>query len=125
MDWTYATIPLSENSMVKLHSEKENKHNVENPKNPSNDYVYHIDRLGNYSCYFTFLAPVKEKFKDEKVDEIWKMNFDGANSRSGKGTGVVITSPRGQVFNFTFRLEFEATNNVEKYEALLLGPGNN
>ena len=49
------------------------------------------------------------------------MNFDGAHSRSGKGAGVVITSPKGQIFNFAFRLEFEATNNVAKCEALLLG----
>ena len=84
MEWTYATIPLSEDTMVKFHSEKEKKHHVENPKKPSNEYVYHTDSLGNYSCYSTFLAPVKEIVKDEKVDEIWKMNFDGAHSRSGK-----------------------------------------
>ena len=67
------------------------------------------------------MAPVKEKIKDEKVDEIWKMNFDGCHSRYGKGAGFVINSPGGQVFNFSFRLEFEATNNVAEYEALLLG----
>ena len=66
--------------MVKLHSEKEKKHHVENPKNPSNEYVYHTHSLGNYSCYSTFMVPVKGKFKDERVDEIWKMNFDGAHS---------------------------------------------
>ena len=49
------------------------------------------------------------------------MNFDGDHSRAGKGVGVVITSPKGQTFNFAFRLEFEATNNVAEYEALLLG----
>ena len=49
------------------------------------------------------------------------MNFDGAHSRAGKGTGVVITSPKGTTFNFAYRLEFEATNNVTEYEALLLG----
>ena len=97
------------------------KYHVGNPKKPSNEYVYHTDSLGNYSCYSTFLAPVKEKLKDETVDEIWKMNFDGTHSRSGKGAGVVITSPRGQVFNFSFRMEFEATNNVAECEALLLG----
>ena len=32
-----------------------------------------------------------------------------------------MTSPKGQVFSFSFRLEFEATNNVAEYEALLLG----
>ena len=54
MDWTYATVPLSEDTMVKLHSEKENKHNVENPKNPSNEYVYNTYFLGNYSFFSTF-----------------------------------------------------------------------
>ena len=48
------------------------------------------------------------------------MNFDGAHSRAGKGAGVVITSPKGKIFNFAYRLEFEATNNVAKYGALLL-----
>ena len=70
MHWNYAIVPLYENTMVKLHSEKEKKHYVENPKNPFNEYVYHTNNLGNYSFYSTFLALVKEKFKDEEVDEI-------------------------------------------------------
>ena len=59
--------------------------------------------------------------KYEKVDEIWKMNFYGAYLRYGKGASVFITSPKGKTFNFSYRLEFEATNNVAEYEALLLG----
>ena len=121
MDWTYATVPASEDSLVRLHREKEWKHHVEYPKKPSNEYVYNTDEIGSYTCYSTFLAPIKEKIKDEKVDAIWKMNFDGAHSREGKGVGIVITSPSGQIFNFASKLEFEATNNVAEYEALLLG----
>ena len=49
------------------------------------------------------------------------MNFDGAYSKMGKWASVVIISPEGKVFNFAFRLEFEANNNVAEYEALLLG----
>ena len=49
------------------------------------------------------------------------MNFDGAYSKAGKGAGIVIISPEGKFFNFSFRLEFEATNNVAEYEVLLLG----
>jgi ribonuclease HI len=49
------------------------------------------------------------------------MNFDGAFSRSGKGVGIFIESPFGQEFKFAYRLEFNATNNVVEYEALLLG----
>ena len=67
------------------------------------------------------MDPIHEEIKDEKVDELWRMNFDGAYSRVGKEVGIFITSPKGKVFNFAFRLEFEATNNVAEYEALLLG----
>jgi ribonuclease HI len=49
------------------------------------------------------------------------MNFDGAHSRSGKGVRIVLTSPTKQSYKLSFRLEFDATNNVVEYEALLPG----
>jgi ribonuclease HI len=49
------------------------------------------------------------------------MNFDGAFSRAGKGAGIVLQAPNGKVSKFAYRLEFDATNNVAEYEALLLG----
>ena len=61
------------------------------------------------------------KVKVENTNEVWKMHFDGAHSRSGKGVGIDIESPSGQEFSFAYRLEFDATNNVAEYEALLLG----
>ena len=49
------------------------------------------------------------------------MYFDGAYSKAGKGVGIVIISPSNQIYNFAFRLEFEASNNVVEYETLFLG----
>ena len=121
MDLTYATFPSSENSFVKLYREKERKLHVEDTNEPLNEIVYHMSDIGNYSICSIFLAPVKENFKEEKIDEVWKMHFDGAHSRSGKGEGNVLTSPSKQSYYFAFRLEFEVTNNVAEYEALLLG----
>jgi ribonuclease HI len=66
-------------------------------------------------------VPLEEEVKDDRVDEVWYMNFDGAFSRVGKGAGIVIQSPNDQKFKFAYRLEFDATNNVAEYEALLLG----
>ena len=63
MDWTYVTVPLSENTMVKLHSEKEKKHHVENPKKPSNEYVYHTYSLGNYLSTLPFWPQLKKNLK--------------------------------------------------------------
>ena len=111
MDWTYATVPASEFSLVKLYSKKEKRHHVENPQRPLNEYAYHTDENGSYQINSTFLEPIQEEIKTEKLSELWKMNFDGAYSKTGKGAGVVIVSPEGKVFNFAFRLEFEATNS--------------
>ena len=48
------------------------------------------------------------------------MYFDGAYSKAGKGACIVIISPSNKIYNFSFRLEFEASNNVVEYEALFL-----
>jgi ribonuclease HI len=41
--------------------------------------------------------------------------------RSGNGACIMFTSPSDELLYYSFRLEFEATNNVVEYEALLLG----
>ena len=48
------------------------------------------------------------------------MSFYGACSKAGKGAGIVITSSSDLKFNFAYKLEFDASNNVAEYEALLL-----
>jgi hypothetical protein len=68
MDLSYATIPSSENSFVKLHREKERKFHVEDPKEPTNEFVYHMSDIDNYAICSNFLVLVKEKFKEEKID---------------------------------------------------------
>jgi hypothetical protein len=72
MDLSYATIPSSENSSFRLLREKERKFHVEDPKEPMNEFIYHVTDMGSFSICSNFLAPIKEKFKEEKVDEVWK-----------------------------------------------------
>jgi hypothetical protein len=55
------------------------------------------------------------------ITSIWKMLFDGASSREGVGAGVVFVSPTHKTMSLSYKLEFETTNNVAKYEALVLG----
>ena len=49
------------------------------------------------------------------------MHFDGAKSRHGAGAGIILVSPVGEETLHSFCLEFDCTNNVAEYEALLLG----
>jgi ribonuclease HI len=48
------------------------------------------------------------------------MFFDGASSSIGTGTGVVFMSPCQETISLSYKLEFETTNNVVEYEALVL-----
>ena len=49
------------------------------------------------------------------------MFFDGACCKEGFGAGVLLISPAGTTYKFSFTLSFPCTNNIAEYEALLLG----
>lgn len=51
----------------------------------------------------------------------WKLIFYGASNIEGHGIGVIITYPMGYRIPFTARLCFACTNNMEDYEACILG----
>jgi hypothetical protein len=57
----------------------------------------------------------------EETEGIWTLEFDGSHSSSGSSARVVLTTPSGEVFYHSYRLEFRCTNNVAEYEALILG----
>jgi ribonuclease HI len=49
------------------------------------------------------------------------MFFDRASSSIGVGAGVVFMSPSPETISLSYKLEFETTNNVAEYEALVMG----
>jgi hypothetical protein len=51
----------------------------------------------------------------------WKTFFDGASSRKGASAILAFVSPCQENLSLSYKLEFEATNNMEEYEALVLG----
>jgi ribonuclease HI len=121
MDLSYATLPTPHGSTFKLTREVYRKYHVEDPKNPKNELKYDDEGLGNYAIFSNSIVSLKEKVQENELDKVWYMNFDGAFSRAGKGAGIVLQAPNGKVSKFAYRLEFDATNNVAEYEALLLG----
>ena len=121
MELTYDIIPTIDGTMVRLNREPERRYHIEDPKYPKNEFKYTKDGIGNYAILANFLDPIRETDESKIFDEVWHMHFDGAHSRSGKGSGIVIKSPTGQVYKFAYILEFDATNIVVEYEDLLLG----
>ena len=51
----------------------------------------------------------------------WEVYVDGASNQKGSGVGLVLMSPKKVVIEKSLRLDFSATNNEAKYEALLEG----
>ena len=112
MDLSYATIPTADNTFVTLHGEPERKYHVEDPQDPMNELMYEQKEMGNYVVSMDVSMPSKMEIPEFEKEKSWKMNFDGAHSRTGTGAGIRFVSPNDEVFNYAFRLEFEATNNV-------------
>jgi ribonuclease HI len=121
MDLSYATLPTPSGGTFKLDREVYRKGHVEDPKSPMDELAYDEEGLGNYAILSNSIVPLEDKVKDNELDKVWYMHFDGAFSRLGKGAGIVLQAPNGKVSKFAYRLEFDATNNVAEYEALLLG----
>jgi ribonuclease HI len=51
----------------------------------------------------------------------WTLFFDGSARKQGGGAGVVLIDPSGDQVKYMVHLEFKATNNMAKYEALIFG----
>lgn len=86
-----------------------------------NEPMFEENELGRDAILSNSIAPIKEESEEEGSNILWRMNFDGAHSRSGTGAGIVLTSPNGEVLSFALRLEYEGTNNAVEYVALILG----
>ena len=50
---------------------------------------------------------------------IWTLFYDGSRSKDGEGAGCVLIDPNGTKTMIACRLEFECTNNIAEYEALV------
>ena len=53
------------------------------------------------------------------TDSKWILSVDGSSNVNGSGIGLVLTSPEGDLIQQAIHCGFKATNNKEKYEALI------
>ena len=51
----------------------------------------------------------------------WEVYVDRASNQKGLGIRLVLISPKKVIVEKSLRLDFSATNNEAKYEALLMG----
>jgi len=67
----------------------------------------------------------KEDFLDEDILDVklrtWRMYFDGAVNQYGNGIGILLITLKGSHMPLAIKLNFEATDNMDKYEACIVG----
>ena len=131
MDLTYATIPVFGGEHRRLYREAQLAYIVSDEANPTNHPIFALDTdLGSSLLQVTetLEAPLPIRKQPSlnqgmppQTTSVWKMFFDGASSSIGAGTEVVLRSPSQETISLSYKLEFETTNNVAEYEALVLG----
>jgi ribonuclease HI len=131
MDLTYATIPVFGGEHRRLYREAQLAYIISDETNPTNHPIFSLDTdLGSSLLQLTDAPEPPLKLRKQStafpevpssISLVWKMFFDGASSRVSVGAGVVLISPTQETIPLSYKLEFETTNNVAEYEALVLG----
>jgi hypothetical protein len=131
MDLTYATIPVFGGEHRRLYRKSQLAYIVSDEANPTNHPIYALDTdLGSSLLQLTETPNPPLQIRKQSIlnqeappptTSVWKMFFDGASSSMGAGVGIMFVSPCHETISLSYRLEFEVTNNVAEYEALVLG----
>jgi hypothetical protein len=131
MDLTYATIPVFVGEHRRLYREAQLAYIVSDEADPTNHPIFALDTdLGSSLLQITETPETPFQIRKQLISNheipppttsVWKMFFDEASSSKGTGAGVVLVSPWQETISLSYKLKFEATNNVAEYEALVLG----
>ena len=118
MDWLEAYILVGKKH-IKLEPKPKNKYMVVSLDNPKAQILFEECQFGNY-----VILPEEQCKKDEVIsykEALLTFEFDGSCSSLGSCASVLLISPLGCVFPFSFKLDFPNTNDTAEYKALLLG----
>jgi hypothetical protein len=130
MDLTYATILVFGGEHRRLYREDQLAYIVSDEADPTNHPIFFLDTdLGSILFQLTDVPEPPLEIRNSitlgeyypPIKSVWKMFFDGASSKDVVGARVVFVSPAQEAISLSYKLEFEATNNVVEYEALVLG----
>jgi hypothetical protein len=115
----------------RLYREAQLAYIISDEENPTNHPIFAVDTdLGTSMLQLTDGPQAPMEIRKQPITScedplsnvsVWKMFFDGASSRESVGAGVVFISPTQETISLSYKLEFETTNNVAEYEALVLG----
>jgi ribonuclease HI len=145
-DWSHLWLPENgKPNKIRVNRERYLKFTVTDLNDPNEPYTPPADspEVQGMDTYFgNFIAefsPIKNPQQQSEIkaftqptasiqkscepdkNQIWSLYFDGSKSKEGAGASCIIIDPTGNKTLLACRLEFECTNNIAEYEALLQG----
>jgi hypothetical protein len=131
MDLTYATILVFGGENRRLYKEAQLAYIVSDKEDPTNHPIFSLDTdLGSNLLQITKTPKPPLQMREKPVYfhracpptmSVWKIFFDGASSKHRAGAGIILVSPAQETTSLSYKFEFEATDNMVEYEALVLG----
>jgi ribonuclease HI len=131
MDLSYATIPMFGGEHRRLYREAQLAYIISDEENPTNHPIFVVDTdLETSMLQLTddpktpieiIKNPITSYEDPPPNTSIWKRFFDGASSRESVGARVVFIFPTQETISLSYKIEFETKNNMEEYQALVLG----
>jgi ribonuclease HI len=146
MDWSHLWLPENGNpNKIRVNCEPYLKFTVTDLNDPNEPYTPPADSpevqgmdtyFGNFTAEVSPIKDPQQQFEikaftqptasiqksyEPDKNRIWSLYFDGSKSKEGVGAGYIIIDPAGNKTLLACRLEFECTNNIAEYEALLKG----
>jgi ribonuclease HI len=131
MDLSYATIIFWGGEHRRLYREAQLAYIISDEANPSNHPIFAVDTdLGTCMLQIIDAHQTPIEIRRQPItpceyppphNSVWKVFFDEFSSREIIGVVVVFISPTQETMPLSYKLEFETTNNVAEYEALVLG----
>lgn len=133
MDFTYATIPIF-GEQWRLYWETRMAYMLSSKDKPQNFPIYAFDT--EHGSVILFNESVDSGLEEMRVENQhsenqqvnnkeregwWSLYFNGSSGKEGAGAGIWITSPSDESNFYSYKLNFDCTNNMAEYESLILG----
>lgn len=110
-------VEFTYNEKLVIHKEftDEYKHDLHN--------WWHVDLMEGHQWYEFDKMMIFDEYicYIENDPTTYILYFDGSKCSHGPRVGIVLISPKNEVIPMAYKFEFECINNMEEYEALILG----
>jgi hypothetical protein len=128
MDLTYATILVFGGEHMRLYRELILAYIVNDHQNPRNHLIYVVeDEIGSSVFHLNngeleiSVSQREDQPMEGQKNKVWKMYFYGSSSGEVSGASILLVSPLEEGITLSYTLDFETTNNIAEFEALVLG----